>query len=103
MRRLYFQYLSAYDPCKKRGKGKAKPYAFLTIVFSLLFLLPVTTKATTYFFTGNSGATVTTLANWSTNSSGVGGANPGNFVTTGDVFNIRPSAVASVGATWGIG
>ncbi|MFP5041708.1 T9SS type A sorting domain-containing protein [Parasediminibacterium sp. JCM 36343] len=69
----------------------------------LLFatLMVVSGNATIYYNT--SGANLGVVGSWSTNTNGVGGTNPGNFTTAGDVFNIYNGSTATITSTWAAG
>ncbi len=83
------------------------PYRKVVLPFlmGILFIIfiPLNTWAAAYFFTSTGGANPATLSNWSTNSSGIGGSNPASFATNGDIFNIRPSAIAVLTSNWILG
>ena len=78
---------------------------YANIIFSLLTILlsffAFTGFATTYYNVANS-ATLQSTAQWGTNTNGTG-SHPGNFTTSGDVFDIYNGTANSIGAAWTLG
>ena len=82
-----------------QGSGSRGLFRGATAIFIILLgCMSYTGHATTYYNVAGSG-TLQSTSQWGTNTDG-SGAHPGNFTTSGDVFDVYNGTVCTIAANW---
>lgn len=118
-KKIFLQYVSSnflkmccfyskyYLPAKKLQRNPVPKKVVLRVAVFLLiiFFIPASLKAATYYLTTAGSGTANTATNWNTGGIGGGGTAASSFTTSGDVFIISDGIAATFGSntTFGAG